>query len=162
MADRFSAKIEIGGTITKHQAQGLITVIRHSGASHEWGDAPFKPETIKDIVELVREDGILELVDHEARYGEFPDLEDYLVASQIPFDRHSDAQYEYDGELVSYRPETGRITHTATEDGNRMVDYVTVRNALTLLESGKIEKAGKLLNDLLGPVIPEIPPLQIK
>lgn len=162
MADRFPAVIRIGGTLTKEQAQGLITAIRTTGFCADWGDSYFEPETIKDIVDIVEPDGILELMDDQACYGVFPDLETFLTANQIPFDRHSDAKYEYDGEVVSYRPETGTVRHNATQDGDCTVPYKDVRNALNALEEENIVKAKYILDNLLGPVIPELPPFQIK
>jgi hypothetical protein len=48
---------------------------------------------------------LIKFHDYQARDGQFEDLEELLVQEQVPFDRVSDHQYEYNAERVVFRPD---------------------------------------------------------
>ena len=60
--------------------------------------------TAEQLLRALDEKGHLVLADVEARFGMFEDLEAFCVEHGIPFDRHSDARYEFDAENVMFRP----------------------------------------------------------
>ena len=49
-------------------------------------------------------DGTTMVIQHEAPYGEFPELETALVAAGIAFDRHSEPKWDFNGEWRYFRP----------------------------------------------------------
>ena len=62
-------------------------------------------EIAKPMEDII--DGLYSLGDSEAPYGEFPDLEKLLVRKGVPFDRHSEAKFEYSAEIRKFRPAQG-------------------------------------------------------
>src|SRR4051812_28864105 len=70
MADYTPAHLKIGGEITNEQYRA-IQRLTPSGAGAVWWES-------------------YDLWDNEARGGAFPELEDYLTAANIAFDRHSE------------------------------------------------------------------------
>ena len=103
MADRMAAEITIGGTIPASLVPQLCRTIIEEGVSHAWGDAPLCPQSADDLVEILS-DGLLWLCDDQATGGQFDALERWLEEHHVPFDRKSDGKYEYDAEMVLYRP----------------------------------------------------------
>ena len=84
MADRVSATITIGGTITAADFQQLTELIEHEGLSTEWDGEPFQPRDITP-------DEPLRLYAHEVPRGRFGALESWCVANAVPFTRWSGA-----------------------------------------------------------------------
>jgi len=88
--------------------------------------------------EVNLEDGLFTLIDHQARYGEFPDIEELLQSKGIPFDRSSAGKYDYDPEHRIYRPAGDNqpevnVTMPTNNAGAEVVDVDTVRD---LMEQG--------------------------
>jgi hypothetical protein len=160
MSDRMSAEIWIGGAVPKRLVPELCQAIQESGASNDWSESNFAPETAEDLLGTVDGDGHLELMDHEARYGELPELEAFCREHGIAFDRQSDAKYEYSAELVRFRPEDGGQTFVTTTDqeGTLLVEVTAVLEVRDALRQGRAAEALRLLEEL-APDIPDLPPL---
>jgi len=77
MAERMAAEITIGGTIPASLVPELCRTITEEGVSHAWGDAPLRPLSDADLLEILR-DGWLWLCDHQASWGQFDALERLL------------------------------------------------------------------------------------
>ena len=105
MGDYFPGHISIGGAIQRKLVGRLCKEIAESGASLDYGSADFEPQNADELLEAAANSGsTLDLMNDQARYGQFEDLEAFLVKHQIAFDRHSDAKYEFDAERVVFRP----------------------------------------------------------
>ena len=112
MADEISGSMDIGGRLTwtqwmrKVELEGLLDFLSPAtGRSRD-----------DSIVDLSH--GTISLNDPCAAYGHFDELESYLRDQCIPYDRHADARYEYDGEEASFRAGMeGELIATATQDG---------------------------------------------
>jgi hypothetical protein len=89
-------------------------------------------------------------------------LEGFCRKHGIAFDRHSDARYEYDGEVVSWRPVPGgegvETAYKATQDGVPLVPLEEVEKIKQALRQKKYKKALKLA-EKLAPDVAELPPL---
>lgn len=129
MSDYMAAQITIGGCLSRAIAQRLCKVITQTGVSLDWDEARFEPAVPEELISARRTiDGewLLSLMDNEARYGSFVDLEDFLVKHEIPFDRQSDSGHGYDACLVTYRPEAGRIEWLANSQGQPAVPVAPI------------------------------------
>ena len=70
-------------------------------------------EEIQDMIECLEEDdsnydepdsGMKTYFDEQASYGQFEELEGYLVESCLPFDRNSAAYFEHEAGMLVFRP----------------------------------------------------------
>ena len=90
-------------------------------------------------------DKVLEFADNGARYGEFPELEKFLVEHKIPFDRYSTSHYEYEPKVASYRPERGEVVvSTANLNGNKIVE---AKEVWKFVNKNDMEGLRKFLDD---------------
>jgi len=80
MADRVSASIVVGGTITASAYAELADIIRSERLSIEWDAEPFEPSH-RTIGEPLR------LYAHEVPWGRFEDLETWCVEKGLSFAR---------------------------------------------------------------------------
>src|SRR5437870_810723 len=106
MSDRFPALLEIGGSISRPLLLDLLTRIQAAGLRWNWCEDEVAANTPEELLEELRQHDseVLSVGDDEALGGMFESLEEFLVEQGVAFDRHSDAKYEYDGEIVFYRP----------------------------------------------------------
>jgi len=108
MSDRMAAEIWIGGKVPVSLVPALCAAISDEGVSREWGDAPFRPSTAEDLGQSLREDDhgvrLLWLCDEEAGGGVFEELERFLREHGIAYTRQSTGRYEFDPEVVHFRP----------------------------------------------------------
>ncbi len=170
MSDRMPAQITIGGTIKRSLVEELCGQITESGAGPEW-DGGVKVRDEAELRRLIGKDGTITLYDCEARYGEFETLEAFLREHEIPFDRHCDAKYEYDGMLVKYRPATGLHEYLATQDGEQTINGVEIDEVASQLDGIEQMPHEQLLavaaqvrdelRSLVGTDVPDVPPLVI-
>ena len=121
MSERMPAEIWIGGKIVDSAVPDLCAAIARERVLAEWGDGPFHPAIAEDLIEAVRPNGeqvpLLWLCDDQALWGEFASLERFLQEHQISFTRLSAGRYEYDPEMVTYRPGTGRVELVTNSSG---------------------------------------------
>lgn len=165
MSDRFAGTIRIGGAIPPHAAPGLLEAIRAQGASLHWGGADFEPRHAKDLVKAAAR-GVLVLVDDQATYGEFDRLEAFCAGAGIDFDRHSEAKYEYDAEVVKFRRGMKKPwTVASDQEEGEYVLRRPVDAARRLLGRGTVKhlrEALRRLNRVLGPDLPDLTPFRIQ
>src|SRR5258706_15551474 len=92
MADLFPGHILVGGDVPRELVDELLEVITHLDCSLEWDGDMFKPRSAEELPAVVDSDtGQLHLFDYQARFGQFTELEEWLQANDVPYDRHSDA-----------------------------------------------------------------------
>ena len=108
MSERMNGEISIGGPVRRADVPELIQQISKAGVTLGWDGPRFHARDGDELLKLAQFDdgtpGALGLMDHEARYGMFEELEAFLRAHEIAYDRRSDAKDEYDAELVRFRP----------------------------------------------------------
>ena len=125
MSERMAAEIWIGSKIADSLVPDLCDAIVSQGVSTEWGGGGFEPSTAEDLMEAVKPNRdnvpLLWLCNDEATWGEFSSLEGSLKEHQIAFTRVSEGKYEYDPEMIVYRPATGQIEIATDSSGEPMV-----------------------------------------
>jgi hypothetical protein len=164
MSDCLPGLIQIGGPIPRSLVPELLTRIKDEGLRWDWcGDAVSATTPEELLEELQRHNcETLNVGDDAALGGAFPELEEFLVRQGIAFNRHSDAKYEYDGEVVFFRyGMEGPGWVRATQDGQPVVLLDGLRPVQALLRQADHQQALAELNELLD-AIPPLPPLCIQ
>ena len=103
----------------------------------DWDQTPFDWTTEAGILDARDENGLLHFADCEIAGGEFTDLEGYLRAHGLPFERHSSGKYEYDPCLVEFRPDlpgTPDRYALTTQDGVPVVCNDEIEKAMRSME----------------------------
>ena len=139
MSDHFPAEIHIGGPIPRASLEELVGVIVADGASLEDYGSPCATE--ESLREAFREGAVVSLYDAEASFGQFDAVEAFLVKHRIPFDRYSDAFYEYNAEAVFYRGRGEPIIMPTDQEGHIMIHAEVIAK---VLDDGSLDAAGKL------------------
>jgi hypothetical protein len=175
MSDRFPGEIRIGGNVPADLLEEFLGEIEASGAKVGGYDgSAFTGGTAEELCRALDGNGHLFLVDDEARYGTFEELEDFLCEHGIPYDRHSDARFEWDAENVKFRPGMDRPLETPSNgngdellraDGIRPIVKELARLATAGLTKDEllaaVRKASRKLKRLLPPEVEPLPPLQV-
>ena len=126
MADRVSASITIGGTLTQAAYCELAGQIASERLSIEWDGAPFEPDD--------RSEGQpLRLYAHEVAGGTFEDLEAWCVAQGVPFTRW----------CAGYGAEWGpeRVVFTGSGDAR---SFVADENDRVLIDQADVTRLGSI------------------
>jgi hypothetical protein len=103
------------------------------------------------------------LNDDQARFGEFPELEEACRTLGLTYRRHSEGKYELDPEVVDWRPGMSEPLVRMGSNDDREATYVGadhVRQAIDLLEAGGAKRALSLLREVC-PVVPDVPVFEI-
>ena len=120
MADRVSASIEIGGTLTSTTYLELAQIIADEGLSIEWDGEPFAPahRTAGEPLQLYA---------HEVPWGRFEALEAWCVAHALPFARWAGGYgREWTAERVVFTGNGEPTSYTADENDRIMIERHTV------------------------------------
>ena len=125
MGDYFAGEIEIGGPVSRSELNELIDLIVDEGLKEDYSDTWTRDKLVKAFAtqDTVR------LTDDQASYGEFPELEEFLVEHKISFNRHSDARYEYDATNLYYRGEETigeAAVFFSTQEGHDLIPVETI------------------------------------
>jgi hypothetical protein len=178
MSDRMVAEIWIGGRIAKRLVPQLCDAISSQGVSLDWDEGQFAPGGAAEIVEACQDEGgvrLLHLCNVEACWGEFGELEDFLIRRKISFRRRTEAKYEHDAAVIEFRPAIGLVRYPTDNSGKPFVplaDLVRVASWLdTAVESAGGESAKQVLRRLqnvrrrvkknLPIVVPPLEPFEI-
>ena len=113
MADYMAAHIEIGGKLARTKLTELLSLIEELSAE-DYSSSPPNQEYLQKCAD---ENKPLALYDDQARYGEFPELEQFCIANNLIFKRHSSPKYEYEGQIRFYSPNSDEQVIGATDDG---------------------------------------------
>ena len=162
MSARYATWIRIGGSIERSNVEPLLKAIPKAYVSLEWGDAPFAPGGADELLEA-RQSGWLWLCDQEAKYGEFPELEETCRRLALPYTRFSEGWCGSDAERLDWRPGMDKpLVRTGSNDDceRTFVDADQVRKALAELEAGRVEQTIRMLRGLC-PGVPDLPPFEI-
>ena len=124
MSDHIAAYIRIGGTVPKRLVEPLCRVITQEQLALDWGEAHFSPSSGQELLEVrtnVYGADVLQLYDDDARWGEFADLEKFLIEHGIGFDRFHEAKFDINARLTQFRPGSGRHDFNTTVEGHVVV-----------------------------------------
>ena len=166
MADRFPGEIRIGGTlrVADHDPNDIDLFLGQcSEQPTEWGESGQRGAlTLDTISQVIDEDtGFIIFRDDQACYGEFEELEERCRQLGLSYDRTSDARYEYDGELVRWRPGMDQpLVENATQSGHALIDRERVQACMAIFQSGRVDDGIKALQDLVPEVAP-LPPFSV-
>jgi len=150
VSDRYHASIEIGGPVSADLIPALEALISNAGLI-----------SLDDDLELyIDEDGLLVLEDKQAPYGEFPELEEWLVEHGIAFDRHASGYFDLLPEWISFRPGQGRLLHLLDGEGDEVISHRGVQQALA--NSTSLPALQAALTKVLGPEVPPLNPINLK
>ena len=119
MADRVSASIVLGGTITAAAFAQLAALVEREGLSTEWDGEPFQPADH-------RPGESLSLYAHEVAWGRFEKLEEWCTAHGVPFARWSGAYGgNWGAERVVFTGSGDPTSFAADEDDHVMIGRET-------------------------------------
>lgn len=167
MADRYPGQIEIGGTITINtvEERELVEIalgLFETTTQRDFDGSDWESMTFEDVADEVEESGYLCGCDHQARYGMFEELEEACRNAGIGYRRHSSAKYEYDAEIVEWRPGMESPVVFLSDDDRKINILGSIaREAIGLIENGNPNDAVNLLKNHLGDNIPPLEPLKI-
>lgn len=124
MADRVSASIVIGGSLSATAYTELVALIGNEGLSTEWDGEAFEPHhrTVGEPLSLYA---------HEVAWGHFGGLESWCAQNQVPFARWSG------GYAGQWGPE--RIVHQG--DGT-LTSYAVTEDDTVVIAREALEKLG--------------------
>ena len=120
MADRVSANITIGGTMTPEQFAMLSDLIASHDLSTDWDGPAFAPD------ERV-EGEPLRLYAHETPWGMFDDLEQYCCDQHIAYVRWSGAcPGSFGAERIVFDGANGPLNYSVDGDDHAMLHEQTI------------------------------------
>ena len=175
MGEYYPAEIRIGGKVPATLLEGFLSEIASAGISVGGYDGPaFDCKNADDLRQSLDDQGCLVLADNQASYGQFEGLEAFCITNDIPFDRHSDAHYEFDAQNVRFRPGMEHPAQVCSNNcGDDLMDADKVRpvaRALARLATARLDREGLLaavrkasrkLNKALPPEVEPLPPLEL-
>ncbi len=162
MSERYCTFIEIGGRIHRSQLEPLLTAIREDGVRTDWGEPDFEPQAADELLEG-QKDGRLRLCDEEARYGEFPQVEQACRELGLAYCRHCEGTYGNDAWVAAWWPGLAEpVGHRSSNEhpGDIVIPASEVKEAITMLESGHIQPGIDLLKQAC-PDLPDLPPFEV-
>ena len=124
MADYMAAHIEIGGKLARTKLSELLSLIEELSAE-DYGSSSPNQEYLQTCAD---ENKPLALYDDQARYGEFPELEQFCIANNLTFNRHSSPKYEYEGQIKVFSPDSGEQVIGATDDGEPYLKWSELKD----------------------------------
>ena len=99
---------------------------------------------------VVWEDKTIAFTDYEAEDGEFADVENALIALQVPFDRFADSFLDLSASVTQYRPNLPRpVTTYTAADGDPFLSLTDLKIILLnaeLSDDAKLRKIAELVN----------------
>lgn len=125
MADRVSASIVIGGSLSASAYTELVELIGNEGLSTEWDGEAFEPHhrTVGQPLSLYA---------HDVAWGHFDGLESWCAQNQVPFARWSGSYAgQWGPERIVHQGDGALTSYAVTEDDT----VVIARDALEKLGS---------------------------
>ena len=120
MADRVSASIALGGSITAAQLDELAQLVTDEGLSTEWDGEPFEPSQLTPGEPL-------QLYAHEVAWGMFEELEAWCREHHVPYIRWSGGYGgKWGAERVVFDASGDPRSYDADESDRISVDRATV------------------------------------
>jgi len=175
MSDYMAGEIKIGGQVSAELVPALCAAIKSQGASLEWGDGFFTPESAEDLLAGCRDENgvrLLYLCDDDVRGGVFECLEEFLQNHGIAYWRHSEAKYEFDAQILEYRPGFDPVSISSNAAGDQLMAVSNMAVVDKALDAAQrkgslpaarqaIRKAQRLLRAQLPPALPPLESFEI-
>lgn len=162
MADYFWGEIEIGGPVPLSLVERLLGEIGQHVDRDSIGTRFTAADPASLLAQLDENTGLLHLVNEQARYGQFEELEEFLRNHEIAYDRRSFGKYEFTPEEARFRPGMDEpAVRLLTHDDTPVADWRDVHEARKLLEGGHAKAALAKLCQVLGPEVPPLAPFEI-
>lgn len=164
MADRMPAQIWIGGKLPR----SLLEDFPARGLATNWDGSRLAHLTEESLLRVRDEDGLLTFCDEDAWWGEFEELERWLMEHKMPFRRQSDGKYEYLPEIVEFRPDLGHEGYHQTicsDDGEPLLysSYILpiVKEMEKTDDPVRLRALVEQLRTRMPPEFPPLPPFEI-
>ena len=126
MADRVSASIAIGGTVSPAQFAELAAHIADYDLRIEWGGEPFDPKRLP-------QNDALRLFADEVPWGMFDDLEQYCCDEGLAYQRWSGScPGSLGAERIVHDGKTGPLNFTVDEDDMLMLHAQTIEQLCSM------------------------------
>lgn len=162
MADYFWGEIEIGGPVPLNLVEGLLGAVGDKMDCNCDGAKFSATDPASLLAQLDEATGYLHLVNEQARYGQFEELEQFLQSHGIAYGRRSFGKYEFTPEEARFRPGMDQpAVRMMTHEFAPVVDWQEVDEARRLLEAGQSNAARAKLRHLLGPDVPPLTAFEI-
>jgi len=175
MADHMAAEIWIGGKMNASLVSEFCNAISEQCVSLEWGGSHFQPSVTADLMDHRRELGnaqVLWLCDDQARWGEIAALEAFLQKHNVPFTRQTDGKYEYDPEVLEFRPGREPTSSTTNKSGEPVIPISTLTELAKGLDAAlstatraemarQIWDARRFLESCLPPALPALESFEV-
>jgi hypothetical protein len=152
MSEPIPTEISIGGKILAELVPGLCKAIADEHVALEWGNAYFRPETAEDLLAACQEfDGVrvLWLCNDQANYGRFDVVEGFLEREKISFRHKSDARFDFDAEVVQYRPQIGKVCYASENSGQPLIPLKTMTSIAEAVDEAANTAEGQTALELL-------------
>jgi hypothetical protein len=124
MSDFMAAYIRLGGIVPRQLVEPLCLALTRQKLSLQWGEARFAPASGEELLEVrtkVEGADVLQLCDDDAPWGEFRDLEKFLIEHSIGFDRFHEAKCDTNARLTQFRPGVKPIDFYTAVEGHVVV-----------------------------------------
>lgn len=177
MGEYFPGKMKIGGKLSLTAPEGTSQedwddsisqfIARVTDEFKDWDQKSYtaRDMSIQDLAKEIDEHGNLTVANSEASWGSFQDLESLCFDLGLSFDRHSEARYEYDAEIVRWRPGMDEPEVVASNQGGhimlRLSALERARGILGIYDRSKVstvDTMAKILcdaQDALDEVLPK-------
>ena len=176
MGEYYPGEITIGGKVPAALLDEFLSEATSTGASvGDYEEAVFAAGTVEELLKALDEDGHLRLADAQASYGQFEGLEAFCLRHGIPFDRHSNAHFEFDSENIYFRPgmkEPASVPSNNAGDDLMNMDKVrpVAKELARLATAGltdekllaAVRKASRKLKKVLPSKVKPLPPLKVE
>ncbi len=159
MGTYFPGRITIGGKLPRSKLDEFVEMVDLSGARFDWAsDGSFTKEDLLEDLKTETPEPI-HLMDGEASFGHFEDLENWLAKNGMSYLVSSDSYCEYEATingLVNGEP----FSVDSNQSGDAVVGMEIVTSALASLKEGDIFAAIATLS-AAAKETPEVPPFEI-
>ncbi len=135
MADRASARITIGGTLSRSLLEDFTRRIEEEDARLDWEGEPFTADAIPVA-------GPLELMAHEVAWGNFGRLEDFCHEHGLSYVRWSGGSPgSFGPERIVFTGVGDPVRHAVTDDDELVFDLEAIRRlgSIAAIEAQAVE-----------------------
>lgn len=159
MGTHFPGHIKIGGKLPKSLLAEFVQQVQFADAHFDYGDTEIVDEERLLAWYDPKDLEPLPLMDSDASFGRFENLEEWLTKHNMSFLVSSDSYCEYEATIsgiVNGEP----FSVDSNQSGDAVVDMDVVTSALASLKAGDIFKAIEILS-AAAKELPEVPVFEI-
>lgn len=139
----------------------LCQALCSQGVKLDWGEEQFQPQCWEDLQAVLVADGTLAVMDEEASYGQFDELESTLHRLGLGYDRYSGPHYTSEPTVAFWRRGWGTWYYRCTDEGGTVqVPVDELQRALRLID-GIAPAIGEEILQKLAYGVPDLPPLRV-